>query len=398
MEPKDVLIEATNLLQDLVRLPSVNGRDPEGPVAERLLQAAVELGLKGELIAGTESRPNALIAWGEGPAAFAFIAHSDTVSEGRPEAWSFPAFGAEVHCGRLYGRGAADNKAGMVAALFAMARLAESGRLDPKRHRILLAAVVDEESGASSPMGLKALLDAGRLEATGAVYTYAGDDICLGHRGLLRLTLTAHGQSVHTGSPAWTRGEEGVNAVTGLAEALLQLEALEWPETPYPGFEHLACMVTPGTMFEGGTYASVVPDRASALVDVRLMPGQSSGQVADIIAAVTAQVCGRRPGLQISQTVDVDLPAAAMPPDHRLVRTAARITSQIAGRQLPARAAGPANEGYMLIKAGIPTLCGFGPLGGNAHAGDEWVDLKSLVQTIEIYAELAVAYLTQAQE
>ncbi len=200
--PKDLLAQVTHLLQDLIRLPSVNGRDPERPVAERLLQAGEWLDLKGELIALDEARPNALIAWGEGPAAFAFIAHTDTVSEGRPEAWSFPALGGEVHNDRLYGRGAADNKAGMVAALFAMARLAKSGRLDPSRHRLMLAAVADEESGASSPIGLKALLDAGRLDAKGAVYTYAGDDICLGHRGLLRLTLTAYGQSVHTGSPA----------------------------------------------------------------------------------------------------------------------------------------------------------------------------------------------------
>ncbi len=184
----------------------------------------------------------------------------------------------------------------------------------------------------------------------------------------------------------------------GLAELLLRLEGLEWPQMAFPGFEGLACMLTPGTLFEGGTYPSVVPDRASAVVDVRLMPGQSSGQVAETIAGVAAEVCEGRSGLRIYQTVDIDLPAAAIPPDHRLVRTAARIVEQITGRQLPARAAGPANEGYMLINAGIPTLCGFGPLGGNAHAADEWVDLNSLVQTIEIYAELAAAYLTQEQE
>jgi succinyl-diaminopimelate desuccinylase len=397
-DSKKLMREATALLQDLVRLPSVNGRDPERPVVERLLEAALQLGLDGELVAGDDARPNALVHWGEGQEAFAFIAHSDTVSEGRRDAWSFPPFGAEVHNGRLYGRGAADNKGGMVAALFAIASVADSGRLDPSKHALLLAAVADEESGASSPIGLKHMLQSGRLDARGAVYTYAGDDINLGHRGLLRLTLTAHGRSVHTGSPGWSRGEQGVNAVTGLAEVLLQLESLQWPVKAAPGFEHLGCKLTAGTLIEGGTYASVVPDQATAVVDVRLLPGQSAEGVVERIHGVAVEVCSRRPGLRVDHSLDIDLPPASIPPDHRLVKTAGRIAGQITKRDWPARAAGPANEGYMLIGAGVPTLCGFGPLGGNAHAADEWIDLHSLVQTIDVYAELAVAYLTEEQE
>jgi acetylornithine deacetylase/succinyl-diaminopimelate desuccinylase-like protein len=49
----------------------------------------------------------------------------------------------------------------------------------------------------------------------------------------------------------------------------------------------------------------------------------------------------------------------------------------------------------MLIEAGIPTLCGFGPRGGNAHAPDEWVETASLPQTIAMYAGIVRDYLTQ---
>jgi acetylornithine deacetylase/succinyl-diaminopimelate desuccinylase-like protein len=63
------------------------------------------------------------------------------------------------------------------------------------------------------------------------------------------------------------------------------------------------------------------------------------------------------------------------------------------GRDYPIRIAGPANEGYMLIGAGIPTLPGFGPQGGNAHAPDEWVDVDSLAVTVAVYAAVIRDFL-----
>ncbi|MCD6356205.1 MAG: M20/M25/M40 family metallo-hydrolase [Anaerolineaceae bacterium] len=47
----------------------------------------------------------------------------------------------------------------------------------------------------------------------------------------------------------------------------------------------------------------------------------------------------------------------------------------------------------MLIGAGIPTLCGFGPIGGNPHAPNEWVDVSSLARTAAMFAGIIHAYL-----
>jgi acetylornithine deacetylase/succinyl-diaminopimelate desuccinylase-like protein len=47
--------------------------------------------------------------------------------------------------------------------------------------------------------------------------------------------------------------------------------------------------------------------------------------------------------------------------------------------------AGPANEGYLLIERGIPTICGFGPTGKNAHAADEYVEIQGLVEAAKIF-------------
>jgi succinyl-diaminopimelate desuccinylase len=381
------LPEVVRFVQELVRIPSVNGRDSEAAVAQRVAAEAERLNLQNELVALDSQRPNVLAEWGRGEAGFVFVGHLDTVAEGPAQAWKHPPFEAQVDQGNLYGRGTADNKAGIACGLYTLALLRDRGRLDPAQVRLMLAGVVDEESGASSKLGVRYLLDQGRLQpARGAIYTYASDIVCVGHRGLLRLVLRAAGRAVHSGSPQWSRGQGGVNAVTGLAELLLRLEKLRLPAPAHPAFKGLRCKLTPGTIFHGGEFESMVPSAAEAMVDVRLMPGQPADEVLAAVQAAMRAVELRRPGLTFSLEVKNNLPGVALPAGHALVRTAQRWTHSVTGKTWPAVGAGPANEGYMLIQAGIPTLCGFGPTGGNAHAPDEWVNIESLAATLAMYA------------
>lgn len=384
-----------DFLRDLIRIPSVNGRDSEAQVAERIRAEAEQLGFNASLPAADPDRPNVLVSWGKGPVAFAVIAHIDTVSEGKPDQWTHPPFSAVISDGRLYGRGTADNKAGIACGLYTMALLRDHGYLNPAKTRLLLAGVVDEESGASSELGVRYLLDQGLLTADGAIYAYASDIVCVGHRGLMRLQLEARGRSIHPGSPEWSRGEGGVNAVTGLADILLRLETLDLPVPEHPAFTELGFTITPGTLFNGGICESMVPPVASALVDIRLMPGQPSEQVLDAVNAVIDSVTAKRPGLKVDLEVLINLPGVTIPSSHPLAITAQRYAEAITGVHWPIAGAGPANEGYMLIEAGIPTLPGFGPTGGNAHAPDEWVDCDSLSRTVATFSGLICDYLSE---
>jgi succinyl-diaminopimelate desuccinylase len=387
--------EVVAFLQDLVRIPSVNGRDDELAVATRVAEEADRLALQARLIGAEAGRPNVLVEWGGGEAGFALVGHMDTVAEGDISAWTYPPLAARVHDGRMYGRGTADNKAGIACALYTLAIVRDGGLLDPATARVTLAGVVDEESGASSRLGVRYLLDQHLLRADGAIYTYASDVICVGHRGLLRLKLHAAGQSIHSGSPAWSRGEGGVNAVTGLAAVLVRLETLDIPAPAHPAFDGLGCTITPGTLVRGGEFESMVPAQAEAMIDVRLMPGQSAEGVLARIEGAIEDVVAQRPGLAVTIDVKNDVPGAAIPSDHRLVQVAQRYTQVITGRAWPVVGAGPTNEGYMLIQAGIPTLCGFGPRGGDAHAPNEWVDTASLPHTMAMYAGIVREYLAQ---
>ncbi|MCD6356204.1 MAG: M20/M25/M40 family metallo-hydrolase [Anaerolineaceae bacterium] len=334
-----------HFLQDLVRIPSVNGRDTERGVAERIIQESEVLGFKSTLIAKDETRPNALVSYGTGGAGFALIAHIDTVAEGNHEDWTSPPFSGEIRNGRMYGRGTADNKAGIACGLYTLQIMRDLGLLDLKTQRIILAGVVDEESGACSPLGVRYLLDRGYLKAKGAIYAYASDIVCIGHRGLLRLEITTRGESVHAGLAIWHNRVKGENAVTGLAEILLALEKMHSPRMHVPGFEHLGFTITPGTIISGGDYASIVPNKASAMVDIRLLPGQDKHIVLKEVNKIIETVKKKRPGLGVEIDLKVDIPGAAIAIDHPLAVISQGFTKNIYGKRWDIRGAGPGMKG-----------------------------------------------------
>ena len=135
------------VVQALVRVPSVyepsTGRSEEG--AARLVAHQLrDFGWTPEMDPVAPGRPNvyAVVEGGRPGPTLMFEGHTDVVTEGDPDAWTTDPFGADIRDGRLYGRGSADMKSGLVAALFATRAVADEG---PFPGRIVLAALVDEE-------------------------------------------------------------------------------------------------------------------------------------------------------------------------------------------------------------------------------------------------------------
>jgi acetylornithine deacetylase/succinyl-diaminopimelate desuccinylase-like protein len=213
----------------------------------------------------------------------------------------------------------------------------------------------------------------------------------------LRLTITTIGKSVHSGGHAWNDGDDGINAVTGLASILLKLESINIASVPHKSFGTLRNIITPGTIVNGGEFESMVPNKASAIVDIRLLPGTDSSAILEQIESLLIEETQLRPGLQCNLSVKNNLPAVMIDESHPLVTITIDIAQRITRKNWKAIGAGPANEGYMLINSGIPTLCGFGPKGDNAHGANEWVEINSLTQTTAIYAAVAEKYLIEIQ-
>ena len=161
-----------------------------------------------------------------------------------------------------------------------------------------------------------------------------------------------------------------------------------------------------GTILNGGGFASVVPSNASALIDIRLMPSTSADTILQQIKDTLNNIINERnefyrektldstssARLSASITVKNHLPAATIETNHPLVLSCVNAVKNILNITPTTNGCGPANEGYMLIESGIPTICGFGPIGGNVHGVDEWISVPSMAQTVDIYIDIVSKY------
>src|SRR5215212_3601360 len=119
--------ETIAFLRDLVRASSVN---PPGDVAEAAAvceRPLAEAGFSIRTLAHESGKPNIVAEWGvaESPT-LCFNAHLDVVPTGDESVWSYPPFAAEIANGRVYGRGAGDDKASVTAQVMGAIELARS--------------------------------------------------------------------------------------------------------------------------------------------------------------------------------------------------------------------------------------------------------------------------------
>jgi acetylornithine deacetylase/succinyl-diaminopimelate desuccinylase-like protein len=368
----------------LIQIPSVNAVHDEAALAETIAHQAERLGLHVQLAHQAPRRPNVIISTSDtGPTGLLLLGHLDTVPAGDEGQWTYSPFSGTVANGRLYGRGAIDTKGGMASALYALAALAHTPGALPAG-RVQLICVPDEESGATGDLGIKFLHSQGLLSGLGAIYAYSGDEINLGHRGLVRYRLKCRGEAIHTGAEAWQDKTAGSNAVTGMARLLVALENLSLPYSKAKYFERFKTIITPGTVISGGTSVNIVPDSCEALVDVRLTPEfdlqATNGLLDDCIASV------QNPRLAFSYDILNAIPATIADETAPIFQITEQVIADVKGVRPRRTVAGPANEGYLLIERDIPTICGLGPSGANAHAVDEYVEIEGLIQAATIFS------------
>ncbi len=379
-----------NFSRQLIQTPSVNGEHDEMAAAEVIQDFARSQGFETELAALDPQRPSVLVRMGPpGEAGLLLVGHIDTVPAGSEENWKYPPFSGHIEGNRLYGRGAIDNKGGIISALAAMMLL--SRQADGQLQRpVLLACVPDEESGASGRLGIRHLHSLGKLSGRGAIYTYPMMmEVEIGHRGLLRLEFETSGTSMHTGSAAWQNSDRSANAITGMSEILLALENLQFgPEPGDSPFSEYSTVVTP-TIISGGSGQSMAPDFCRALVDIRLVPSVSEKDIEAAVECILEDVAQKRPALKVKVRTTASLPSTLIPEGEAVVRAVRKAVKEVRGREPRITVAGPSNESYLLNSYGIPAVT-CGPEGEGAHSANEYVLIDSLFQAAEVYARTAL--------
>src|SRR5205823_4183811 len=322
--------EAQQLLRELIRVNTVNPPGNERPASEYLAQHLREAGFECELLGAEPTRPNLLArlradgARGQQGPTLCYLGHLDTVLAD-PAEWTHDPWAGDLAEGFIWGRGALDMKSQVAAEVAAVASLVRAG-WRPAKGELLIAAVVDEETGGS--LGArwltethpeKARCDLLINEGGGSVFEYGGRrcyGVCCAEKGVFRFTITTDGVAGHASMPGM-----GDNALLKMAPVLSRLaerqpayrltgEARELlrglgedPEDPVAAIAHLrAADARLAVMFEpmlGVTFTptrirasekvNVIPSRAELRVDCRVPPGLGEEEVRKGIAEVLGE-------------------------------------------------------------------------------------------------------------
>ena len=211
--------EVTELLQELIRIDTVNPPGNETAAAELLREYLESNGVQCELYARTPERAN-LVAripgTGDGPR-LALLSHTDTVLADAAE-WDRGPWSGDVHEGEVWGRGALDMKGEVAANAVAMASLARDG-FEPRGDLIFVAAA-DEE--VNTGFGLSWLCET-HPEAVRAEYALnegGGDRVELGGKPFY---LVSTAEKMSAPFVIRTRGRAGHGSVPSIADnALLE--------------------------------------------------------------------------------------------------------------------------------------------------------------------------------
>jgi succinyl-diaminopimelate desuccinylase len=380
-----------DLARRLVRTPSVFR--PEDPLANETAAASLvadelrRLGLEVHCEEAAPGRPNVIGDWrgrGAGPLLI-LEGHSDVVTEGDASTWSVPPFGGVVADGCLFGRGAADMKGGVAAAIAAVRAIRDAGVELPGRIRI---AVVADEEGMM--LGIKSFIRNGWAEgARGAIICEPeANNICLVQKGALRALARFRGKMAHGAMP-----KSGVNPIPAAAAFVARMQTLEERYVARHGSHPLLGepSVTP-TVLAAGTVAqlNVMHDQALVGLDIRTIPGQADAEIRrDLAAAVDAAVAAL-PGCSGDLEVIEERPWTETPRDAPIVTAVERACRRVQARSPRYRGVPGATDGTFLHAwAHIPIVT-IGP--GDVtipHQVDEFIRVTDLVEACRIFAVAA---------
>jgi acetylornithine deacetylase/succinyl-diaminopimelate desuccinylase-like protein len=396
------------LLQALVRIPSPNPGGDTRSIAGFIHETLNRPGVQIRSVA-PDTKPQAVSVIGQvgqGRPVVMLHAHIDTVPVAQDEAahWHVDPYAAVIEDGKLYGKGAIDDKAPLAAMMQVFLEVAATPAA--LRGTLVLVAAAEEEVGGR--LGTYWMAQAGLLPTCDFIIVgeQTANRAATAHKGVMRATIRATGRSVHATNP-----DRGVNAITAIAHAVLALDAYHarLRERRHPQAGSPTCNVG---VIQGGSTANAVPDTCMVQIDRRMIPHEDPAavqqEIIDVIAGVDVgsgqpgggatltvgdflvsnwfdSTCTGALGREFLKCIQAELQADPGPIGYLPGSDAKHLTGLL--RPPAGNPSGESEKGEMVI---------FGPGSYEvAHAFDEYVQLDDVTQTAAILRRFMQSTLTQ---
>jgi succinyl-diaminopimelate desuccinylase len=408
---EEVGSEMIAFLQELIRIPTVNPPGEHYVANAELIGGKLkEFGYQTHYIAAqgcrehTEEYPRLnVLGRMEGSRkrpCLHFNGHFDVVPVG--EGWTVDPFGAEIQDGKLYGRGASDQKAGIAASIFAIEAIRRSGlRL---QGTVEQSGSVDEESGGFAGVAHMAKLGWISHEKTDFVIITEPtnvDRIFLGHRGVYWFKVTTHGRIAHGSMP-----HLGISAVDHLVDFLYDVNHQLKPSLAQrktavpiepPGSRYASINVNAvfGGQPEDGMQTPCVVDRSGAIFDRRFLAEENFDDVRGEVKALLEQLRKKNPDFKYNMEDMMIVQPVQTDPNCQLVSTISESLEQIFGRS-PKLAASPGtyDQKHVVRMGNVQQCIAYGPgILDQAHLPDEYVLIEDVITSAKVMALTALRLL-----
>ena len=376
------MIDAADLTADLIKCSTIT---PNEGGALRLIEK--KLSKHGFTCTRVDRGQvsNLFARWGSGNT-FGFNGHTDVVPVGDLSLWSVDPFGAEIHNGWMYGRGATDMKSGVAAFVAAAIDFVTS---TPPNGSVVLAITGDEEGPAKD--GTLALLDWMKANKEVMDVCLVGEPTCpdemgqmikIGRRGSLNAHFTVVGVQGHSAYP-----HRAKNPLPAMARLIDQLSTSELDQ----GTKHFdASTVAVVNIDTGNPATNVIPAQSSATVNIRFNDAHSGKSITDWLRQHTDDIINTF-GVDINTKIHISGESFITPPGtfSNLVARAVQVETN----REPILSTSGGTSDARFVQHHCPVV-EFGLVGKTMHQVDERVEIAHIHKLKSIYTRILSDYFT----
>lgn len=401
------------MLVDTVKIPSMNPSLPgadiedykggETKVATYLKSVMDDMGLETDLFAKAKDRHNIVgINRGAGNGkSLIFNGHIDVAALGPIADWTIAQpWSGEIVEGKIYGRGTADMKGGIVSSIIALKAIGKAG-YKPKGD-VIFQGVVGEED-METEIGTGACLERG-YKADAAIVVESTSyplrlAICPVQANVQCMSITVKGKSVHCmlrGDTVRPGGAGSQTGVSSIDKAMVMYQGLKRLDEQWALTKKHDLWSRPGwffiypTVITGASESpALIPGETTITYIVKTPPEEKPEQVKDEVKKFVRHLAQTDDWLRENPpTISWPLvwPGYSIPVDAPICQVAHRAYETALNRPPEYHGFWMASDATFLNQAGIPTLL-LGPGAGNTcHAANEYIEIKEMVDAAKIYA------------
>lgn len=367
--------ELLDIFSKAVAIPSTNPKGNEKPMCEYVENLLKQNDIEYFTVPVENDRYDivAKIHGHSSEDSIVFTGHMDVVPVSDDEIlrWETPPFIPTIKDGKLFGRGSADMKSGLISAIYSMILL-KRHNIKPSRD-VILAATIDEENYMK---GSKALQNNPIFEGAKYLIVCEPTDmkICNEQKGRTWADVCVHGMTAH-GSQKGV-GENAIYLAIKLIEKIKNTEFEEYPDTFW---RTLA--------INAGVEPQVVPDRCTFTVDARLQVGHDPSNIWEKLEDMIKQIKKENPHFDANYDIADMRTSWHTSKEDKLIQSVENSLKKLDISPIFETFSGSTDASMLIKNSLIPVIIGPGDL-SVVHRENEYVELSQLYDSCRLYLDI----------